>query len=650
MLPATSSFFTEWTLQMNYSDLKRGMEATLLSGNATSQRMANLSSALNMWLQWHKKSDDSRVGPELGVNFETSLAAFSEHIQERGASSISVRDKRSMLRRWRDFSDQSRLAERAQGETQFQAALSTSMAALNLGITELSVAASVPHSVVKQWLRGAKPNVRSRPSLARVEKSLGLATGTLQRLALLDVPFESESSKSGIHSSIEYRRRLASRSANRYFLKIVPVGLQKEWRDLLIYKTSLAPILRRQEKGVWRLRPIQDATKEYLHWHCMPNQNEFAPTASVAWSFVSSFFGFLVNVDYAEAGDLVERPAASSLSLAHLSNVDLISSYLEFMKRRSGVHSGTALSIVRLALSLLHPETGYLTQKPEYARAIGLKAADWAGYCHAGFNRLKRLLTTLGRQSQIARKPFEPLAALIELDFPLGGYIDGIERLRTFAAGQLRGSKGWAVAIRDVALMSLLAMHPVRALNLSMMRFGAGGHLTQNAQGLWGLRFEPEAFKNAEGAAKDKAFDVGLPAWVGETLGEYLLEARPVLESPTRKTNLVFISEDVGGQGIPWSGLRRTVERRTRRFIPTCPGFGPHGVRHLVATSWLKTHPHDYPSVALLLHDKLETVLRHYGHVELSHTHRVHAQEVERMYRERLDFERGRRAGSIAGM
>ena len=136
MLPAPSSFFTEWTLEMNYSDLKRGMEAALLSGGAPSQRMSNLASVLNMWLRWHKKSDESRVGPELGVNFETSLAAFCEHIQERGASSISVRDKRSMLRRWRDFADQSRLAERAQGETQFQAALSSSMAVRDLGITE----------------------------------------------------------------------------------------------------------------------------------------------------------------------------------------------------------------------------------------------------------------------------------------------------------------------------------------------------------------------------------------------------------------------------------------------------------------------------------------------------------------------------------
>lgn len=41
---------------------------------------ANLMSALNFWLRWLGKSDDSRVGNELDADFDASLSNFCSHL------------------------------------------------------------------------------------------------------------------------------------------------------------------------------------------------------------------------------------------------------------------------------------------------------------------------------------------------------------------------------------------------------------------------------------------------------------------------------------------------------------------------------------------------------------------------------------------
>lgn len=61
--------------------------------------------------------------------------------------------------------------------------------------------------------------------------------------------------------------------------------------------------------------------------------------------------------------------------------------------------------------------------------------------------------------------------------------------------------------------------------------------------------------------------------------------------------------------------MSRRMRILTRQYIPDTPGFCSHALRHIIATDHLKRRPGDYPTVAKLLHDKLETVLREYSHL-----------------------------------
>ena len=74
-----------------------------------------------------------------------------------------------------------------------------------------------------------------------------------------------------------------------------------------------------------------------------------------------------------------------------------------------------------------------------------------------------------------------------------------------------------------------------------------------------------------------------------------------------------------------WSSdcLGRRVQVLTALYLPDTLGFGPHVFRHIIATDHLKRHPRDYLTVAHLLHDKLDTVLREYGHLTVDDGLRV---------------------------
>ncbi|MBQ5942252.1 hypothetical protein J8847_19725, partial [Massilia sp. AB1] len=74
----------------------------------------------------------------------------------------------------------------------------------------------------------------------------------------------------------------------------------------------------------------------------------------------------------------------------------------------------------------------------------------------------------------------------------------------------------------------------------------------------------------------------------------------------------LLIGDSIGGL---WKGISKTILRLTRRYIPGSPGFGPHAVRHLVATTWLRKNPGDFLTVAELLNDSLKTVLENYAHL-----------------------------------
>ena len=94
--------------------------------------------------------------------------------------------------------------------------------------------------------------------------------------------------------------------------------------------------------------------------------------------------------------------------------------------------------------------------------------------------------------------------------------------------------------------------------------------------------------------------------------------------------------EDTGefllsANGKRFNGLSHHLAKLTKRLIPGCGGIRSHAFRHLVATDWLTRFPNDFLTVAELLHDSLEVVLRDYAHLKKDSAFSRYEAHVNRM-------------------
>jgi integrase len=180
-----------------------------------------------------------------------------------------------------------------------------------------------------------------------------------------------------------------------------------------------------------------------------------------------------------------------------------------------------------------------------------------------------------------------------------------------------RSVKGWfklAIWYRDEALLRMMISNPLRNRNLREMTYipGGDGNL-RKVHGRYWLHFKPSDFKNERGAAH-RPYKVPVPASLNALLDTYLNVVRPLLLNG-RTHDEVFLTRNGGPHDT--TGLSGLVHELTTTALAAVglemPGFRTHAVRHIVATAWLRAKPGDYLTVAQILHDTLETVLRNYA-------------------------------------
>lgn len=603
---------------VNYRDLRSAMSARTLGSPATPaerQRLANLNTALNAFTGYIDRQDNVRIGRELGHQFRHTLARFSEHLLASGSSKSKVRDYRSLMCRWHELfialCDEA--DAEAGGVSSFHASLRRAFDTHGHSDYAVAKESGISRSTLQHWLGGVMPNRRSIAALHRLETTLAIQKDGLVRLLRHHDVKQAIAPPS---QRIEFRLRLSTHIQETYYLKESDVTpeLRSEWLKFLAYKTS-PTLLRRQERGVWRLRPLSDVPAHYSGWAARARPGKVAPSAALHWNILRGYFGFLrLSTDRGGLG----LTGDDCITLAAFAQPDWVLSYCSFLQSRADdkFHGGIHM-VLSFASSLLHPVTGYLTQQLRFAAQVGCSEPEWTSHCATAMTHVRQLAKEGRRHLQLSRDPWEPLRPLLALSSPLAPVIDGIRAFERYSRTLPQNSEGRATASRNLLAFKLLLANPLRLNNLAQMRYlpDNSGHLYRTESGSWRIRFRADEFKNVDGAAKGQPYDVPVDASVWEAIEEWLFIYKPLVDP--NQNPLVFCSTTRSQQGAPWSKLGPTLRTITRRWIPQCPGLGPHAFRHLVATAYLKQCPGEYPHVAKLLHDRLETVLKNYGHLSL---------------------------------
>jgi integrase/ribosome-binding protein aMBF1 (putative translation factor) len=602
-------------MRFTYQDVIARRKEELLGTNdapsaSETQIFRNNLSSLHSFLAFIGKTVDSSVGREMLHGFNEKLASY---LHSLSVNPRTKSDRRSHLRAWQrtvevvaqlTAHNGDKIAPAKAIDDTFHQVLRSAVS--NAGVAPKTLAKSVRSSpaAIQRWLKGAFPNPQAIPTVRRLEAQLGLERDALVRRL-------PETSQEGARPSISIgyreRQRVNTRSLYRLKEKDISLGLLEEWGKYFDYKTSRSPELARSTKGVWRMLPMEKISATIPAYARRGTRG--CVTGTIAMERLRSYFGFL---SHSEASGGFGKAPSEAQTLAWLAVPSAIDAFLNFLSERSGglIHSGHA-TFCAIGASMVHPITGYLTQQPGFARKLpdGTLQGDWTTACSKAY----RLFQQWKRDAKdMSRKPTEPIQKLLNLSEPLAPVVRAVDRIDQLAAESAPGSVEEALHKRDALLLSMLMANPLRARNYQLMSWTEheNGSLYRRENGQWRLRFVADDFKNMTNASQS-AYDAPLPAALNERIEEYLVEFRPQLTKDKPRCKFLFPTRN----GETWSGMSAHMQKLTSRHIPETPGFGPHAMRHLVATDWLRKHPNDFLTAAMLLHDKLETVLKAYAHL-----------------------------------
>jgi hypothetical protein len=159
-------------------------------------------------------------------------------------------------------------------------------------------------------------------------------------------------------------------------------------------------------------------------------------------------------------------------------------------------------------------------------------------------------------------------------------------------------------------MFRLWCYRPYRQRNMREMQLDENLH--KDAHGKWFITFRGEQLKVASKRGRSNEFNLQFPNALVPVLEEYLNVWRPILVGKAGHSSpYVFLTQ----HGTPYNV--RTLNTTTGAIVYRYTGkhWHPHIVRTVWATEWIRKTHGDFYTAAVMLNDKLETVIANYAHL-----------------------------------
>lgn len=589
-------------------------ERTGTGGMPVAKSLPNLKAALNGFLAERDLRIDDAIGSTFRLGFYKARDAHLASLRAQCRTASYVANRKSLLGHWHRLLlvlDQE-CAARGERVSGLQSAL-RELFASGVSMKGTSRETNVPLATLKNWVRGTQPRIGALPYLFRLEQYFGMQSGTLADFV---APHHDRVHDNCNAIKIAYREALKGQSAVRYRLTPTKAldSFITEWKHLVSYKartflSTEALIDNKAGRGRhWRLLPHSDQPVDRHTWVSVI-RGQRCPTAGLNFGRVAQYIGWLMLGR--ESGGMGISPNKAQ-TLAQLCNRKQLSAFLAWQIARAGGRvNGGPIGFLMFVRMLCHPKYGFLVRSPDLGKRAGiLSPKKWSLCCAEVHAFCKTAIGNLKDVEAPSRDSFEPIKALLSLESPLDAIADAVRRLDAKSSGQ--SGRRAAIFARDRLLLTLTASNPLRARNLRELtwRTDNTGHLRQDCNGVWRIALPREAFKNFNGAARERDYDMPIQEELWPYIERYLRSYRPLLVKSG--SDLVFGSSK--RRFGEWQSLNKRFAYLMGKYVHGCPGVGPHAMRHIVATSILKSTG-NIKAAALVLHDHEETVRKHYAHL-----------------------------------
>lgn len=159
-------------------------------------------------------------------------------------------------------------------------------------------------------------------------------------------------------------------------------------------------------------------------------------------------------------------------------------------------------------------------------------------------------------------------------------------------------------------MFQLWTFIPYRQRNIREMRLGT--NLRKDTHGIWRLTFRGEQLKIATKRGQTNVFDLPFPDKLVPLLEDYLSTWRPILlAKASHPYDHVFLT----WRGAPYQSENMTKTTQHNVYRYTGKHWHPHIIRTVWATEWIRNTHGDFYTAAIMLNDRLETVIANYAHL-----------------------------------
>lgn len=647
---------------MTYGDLSASGDLWLQKNGYAKASVKSYKSQLNAFKRYFGRTDESSTAEDFGVHFVRQLATF---LKATGKGKAVA----SALRLWARIHYE--LHQSTSLPASFPAALNELVVNSGLTLRDITRAAGITSpNAIADWVAGDRRPTNPE-EVARLEEVFNVSPGTLTSKLFFpgvqratNIPKEwwpeswrkskrfrdkydkviallperlllgpLETLKPAFDDTLRrvlagegepaYRRKIRGLNEKVYRLKFKnwPDRLKAEFVALSEYKTAPSGLSNKKRRGKW--------AKE---------------TVTFARIQLESFFGFLcLPADHSDPELRGLGLPVESLTLAWLAVQDAVEKYLDFCCLRAGAHNTGTETFINMWTSTLQPDGGWLWLHPELLERLPEPlqqkvdaGGGWQAYCRSVVLELKDSLASLKRNGQIkqTREPMWAIGPILDHAEPLS-LIDAALRL-TRQELEARGrpnemvGRNLAVGWRDYVCFSIMARLGLREKHWGLFTYYAdgSGHLRHDPTDGWQLLIPHVDFKNFRNQkiftshSREGVLCLTFSALkplqpLIPVLELYIKEVRPIIAGEGN-----FLFPTFNGTAMSGHSLYAQFATWTRKYLsqysfkPTAIKgvlpFGPHAMRDILATHFIKT-TRDISLAANILLDSEEMVRKHYA-------------------------------------
>lgn len=539
----TVAAFRDWGLQKIEEDAKAGGKATW------AQEVNNQKTNFSKLIDVARLQPEDEIGDLFGENFDDLVRKAQEGLKGESAANV-----RRGLRRWKDL----RLRRLAASNLpdRLSDALRILMRSRGLNVRALADSVGASPGAVRLWASGTcSPSRASIPTITAIEKFFGLGAGTLtDRLGYVKVASYTKRDASQEYKALSYEvKQMLPAEAAGWEPQILLESVAKV-KPLLTAGTQQGRIVRAAASDEHLLEPFDpsrlliDQLGKFVEYKREPVPHPFLRSRKGRWradasesinmGVVHGFYRFIAQPADGRlaSGMSVDRDLATIAWMGCTTMILAAAGYRahrfqdeDWGEGKRGIfYTAMEEKLLRNAVAMTHPVTGWLTQNPQLADTlvpltqtiphkftdllkfvskggdipllseedVAFARRDWRGFMEVNHNSLVLAKAHVEEVKQTSRDPLLPIAGLFNSTTPMADLLEAILKSEHCWADPRTALKTHVLDVRDSVMLRIESIVTFRPKNLAGLTFNGDKGQIRKRDGLWEIEVPYYQFKN----------------------------------------------------------------------------------------------------------------------------------------------------------